>query len=121
MVLSGETGNLALSPGPQERSNVSDLIILAQEGGTSAGGGSSLFLLLMLGAFVVLFILPQRRRRKQVAELQRALAVGDTVQTIGGIMGRIVQLDDDSVVIDIESGRIRLARRAIASRTAADA
>jgi preprotein translocase subunit YajC len=42
------------------------------------------------------------------------------VQTIGGIMGRVVALDDESVVLEVESGRLRFARRAIASRTGAD-
>lgn len=97
---------------------MSDVIVLAQEAAPT--GGSSIFLLLMLGAFVVLFILPQRRRKKQIESLQAALAVGDQVQTIGGIMGRIVSLDDDSVVVEVESGRLRFARRAIASRTGQD-
>ncbi|MEX1005517.1 MAG: preprotein translocase subunit YajC [Acidimicrobiia bacterium] len=95
------------------------MIVLAQEGTTSAGG-SSLFLLLMLGAFVVLFILPQRKRKKQTEAIQSALAVGDEVQTIGGIMGRVVEIDDDSVVIEVETGRLRFARRAIASRSGAE-
>ncbi len=98
---------------------MTQLVVLAQEA-TPSTGGSSLFLLLMLGAFVVLFILPQRRRKKQVESLQAALAVGDDVQTIGGIMGRVIELDDDSVVVEVETGRLRFARRAIASRTGAD-
>ena len=98
---------------------MSEMIVLAQEG-TTGGGGSSIFLLLMLGAFVVLFILPQRKRKKQIESVQNALTVGDEVQTIGGIMGRVVALDDESVVLEVESGRLRFARRAIASRTGAD-
>jgi len=98
---------------------VSEMIVLAQEG-TTGTGGSSIFLLLMLGAFVVLFILPQRKRKKQIESVQNALTVGDEVQTIGGIMGRVVALDDESVVLEVESGRLRFARRAIASRTGAD-
>lgn len=94
---------------------MSEMIVLAQE--ATGGGGSSLFLLLMLGAFVVLFILPQRKRKKQVESLQAALSVGDDVQTIGGVIGKVISLDDDTVVIEVESGRLRFARRAIASRT----
>lgn len=94
---------------------MSEMIVLAQE--ATGGGGSSLFLLLMLGAFVVLFILPQRKRKKQVESLQAALSLGDDVQTIGGVIGKVVSLDDDTVVIEVESGRLRFARRAIASRS----
>lgn len=99
---------------------MSEMIVLAQEG-TAGGAGSSLFLLLMLGAFVVLFILPQRKRKKQVEAIQSALSIGDEVQTIGGIMGRVVSLDDDTVVVEVENGSLRFARRAIASRSGADA
>jgi preprotein translocase subunit YajC len=94
---------------------VTEFMTLAAE--AEPTGGSPIFLLLMLGAFVVLFILPQRRRRKQVEAVQSALSVGDHVQTIGGIMGQVVSMDDDSVVLEVESGRLRFARRAIASRT----
>lgn len=97
---------------------MSEMLVLAQE--TTSTGGSSIFLLLMLGAFVVLFILPQRKRKKQIESLQNALALGDEVQTIGGIMGRVVSLDEDSVVVEVESGRLRFARRAIASRSGVD-
>lgn len=97
---------------------MSEMLVLAQE--TTSTGGSSIFLLLMLGAFVVLFILPQRKRKKQIESLQNALALGDEVQTIGGIMGRVVSLEEDSVVVEVESGRLRFARRAIASRSGVD-
>ena len=36
------------------------------------------------------------------------------VRTIGGIHGRIVDLEDDSVVIEVEAGRLRVARKGIA-------
>ncbi len=98
---------------------MSATFILAAE--AEPTGGSGFFLLLMLGAFLVLFILPQRRRRKQVESVQNALAIGDEVQTIGGIMGRVVSLDDNSVVVEVENGRMRLARRAIASRIGPEA
>jgi len=98
---------------------LSEMIILAAEA-TSGSGGSPVFLLLMLGAFVVLFILPQRRRKKQVETIQNALSIGDQVQTIGGIMGQVVSLDDESVVLEVESGRLRFARRAIATRSGSE-
>jgi preprotein translocase YajC subunit len=46
------------------------------------------------------------------------LQVGDEVQTIGGIYGRIEHLDEDSAVLGIEGGgRLRVARRALAAKT----
>lgn len=78
--------------------------------------GSILFLVVMVAVFWLLFIRPQRRRMREQQEIQSALKSGDVVQTIGGIRGRVVAVDDDSVVIELESGRMRIARKAIAAR-----
>ena len=90
--------------------------ILAQEASAGSGFGSLIFIALMLGVFWFMFIRPQRTRMKQQQELQAGLSVGDEVQTIGGVMGKVVALDEQSVVLEVESGRLRVARRAVSSR-----
>jgi preprotein translocase subunit YajC len=70
----------------------------------------------MLAVFYFLILRPQRKRMKAQQELASSIAVGDRVQTIGGIQGRVHSLDDSSVVLELEQGRIRLARRAIAQK-----
>jgi len=42
--------------------------------------------------------------------------MGDEVRTIGGIHGVVTSLDDNSVVLRVEEGQIRLSRRAIGTR-----
>lgn len=92
-------------------------LILAQADAAAGSGSSSLlFLAVMFGLFYFLFIRPQRKRARQQQDLQGAIATGDEVQTIGGIQGRVVSADDDTLVIEIESGRMRVARRAVAAR-----
>ena len=89
--------------------------ILAQEATPTGSGTSSLlFFAIMAVAFYFLFIRPQRKRQAQIAEVQESLTVGMDVRTIGGIHGRIVDLEDDSVVIEVEAGRLRVARKGIA-------
>jgi preprotein translocase subunit YajC len=83
----------------------------------AAGATSLLFPLLLVGGFVLLIILPQRRARKQQAQLQSSLSIGDEVRTVGGIRGRITSMDDDTVVIEVESGTLRVDRRAVAAKT----
>jgi preprotein translocase subunit YajC len=91
-------------------------LVLAQES-TETGGGLAAFLPLLLAVgFLFLIMLPQRRMRKKQQELQTSLTVGDAVRTAGGIHGRIVEMDDSSVVIDVESGRLRVERRAISGK-----
>lgn len=95
---------------------MNELILAQAETTTGSGLGSILFLVAMVAVFWLLFIRPQRKRMREQQELQAVLQNGDQVQTIGGIHGRIVKVDDDSVVIELESGRMRVAKKAIAAR-----
>ena len=82
------------------------------------GGGISSFVLLgvMVVVFYFLILRPQRARMKKQQEVTASLGLGDRVQTIGGVHGVIRDMDDESVVLEVEQGRIRFARRAIASK-----
>lgn len=96
---------------------MSNEIILAQAETTTGGGASSLiFLVVMVAVFWLLFIRPQRRRMKQQQSLQASIEVGDVVRTIGGIEGRVLSIFDDGVTLEIESGRVKVAKKAIASK-----
>ncbi len=70
----------------------------------------------MVAVFYLLILRPQRKRMRAQQELTSTLQLGDRVQTIGGIQGVIRALDDDAVVIEVEQGRLRVVRRAIANR-----
>ena len=92
-------------------------MIFAQE-----STGSPIFTWLVLGGFLLFFyfllIRPQRKRARQQQQLVVNLELGDRIQTIGGIMGQVRSVEDDSVVIELEYGSIRIAKRAIASKQA---
>ncbi|HEX6221140.1 MAG TPA: preprotein translocase subunit YajC [Acidimicrobiia bacterium] len=93
-------------------------VVFAQEG-TSALP-SLLFLALMVGVFYFLIIRPQRKRSQQQKELAGSLQVGDEVRTIGGIHGRVLSVDDESAVLQVEDGQIRVTKRAIGARVGDD-
>jgi len=97
------------------------LVVFAQESGGFGGTGSLIFLALMIGVFYFLIIRPQRSRTKKQQDLSESLMIGHEVRTIGGIHGTVVSLDDDSVVINVEDGRLRISRRAIGSRVGDEA
>jgi preprotein translocase subunit YajC len=84
----------------------------------SSGYSSLIFLVVMVAVFYLLILRPQRKRMRAQQELTSTLQLGDRVQTIGGIQGVIRALDDDAVVIEVEQGRLRVVRRAIANRVA---
>ena len=86
--------------------------------------GSPIFTWVVLGGFLLFFyfllIRPQRKRARQQQDLVANLELGDRVQTIGGIMGQVRSVEEDSVVIELEYGSIRIAKRAIASKQAVE-
>jgi len=90
-------------------------VVFAQEG-TGSALPSLLFLALMVGVFYFLIIRPQRRRSQQQKQLAESLQVGDEVHTIGGIHGRVLSVDEDSAVLQVEDGQIRVTKRAIGVR-----
>ena len=83
---------------------------------TGSGISSFVFLGVMVVVFYFLILRPQRARMKKQQEVTASLGLGDRVQTIGGVQGVIRDMDDESVVLEVEQGRIRFARRAIANK-----
>ncbi len=75
-------------------------------------------LVLLLGVMYFVLIRPQQQRVKAQRALITSLSVGDEVATIGGILGRIVTIDDESATIETTPGTVlRLRRSAVAART----
>ena len=62
----------------------------------------------LLGAIMVVFyffmIRPQQKKQKDQKKFREALKVGDEVVTIGGLYGKIVQVNDDTIVLDVDRG-----------------
>lgn len=56
-------------------------------------------LALMFGLMYLLLIRPQKKKEKKLREQINSMAVGDNVVTIGGIVGRVVNIKDDEVTI----------------------
>lgn len=77
--------------------------------------------LIMMALIIVVFwffiIRPQRKRDKETTKMRSELQVGDEIVTIGGIIGIIVSIKDDTLVLETGSDRskVRLARWAIQS------
>jgi preprotein translocase subunit YajC len=92
-------------------------VILLQTDATAASGYSSLiFLALLVAMFYFLLIRPQRTRAKKQAAMAASLQIGDKVQTFGGVHGTVDAIDDDSVVLRLEDGKMRISRRAIGTK-----
>ena len=79
---------------------------------------ASLFpLVLLLGVMYFVLIRPQQQRVKAQRALITSLSVGDEVATIGGVLGRIVTIDDETATVETTPGTVlRFRRSAIAAR-----
>lgn len=71
-------------------------------------------LLLIVVAFYFFVIRPGRNRQRQAQQLQSALQPGQEVMTGSGAYGRVVEIADDSVLLEMAPGvRVRWARGAV--------
>ncbi|HLF44122.1 MAG TPA: preprotein translocase subunit YajC [Acidimicrobiia bacterium] len=95
-------------------------VVFAQDAAAGSGWTSLIFLGLMVVVFWLFIIRPQRQRAKAQQSLADSLSAGEEVRTIGGIHGRVISVDEESVVLQVEDGKIRVSRRAIGSRVGGD-
>ena len=87
---------------------------------TSSSGGmiGMIVSLLILVVFMYLIIyLPQKRQDKKDTAMRNSIEIGDEVTTIGGVIGRVTAIKEDTFVLETGSDRvkIRFRRSAISS------
>jgi len=79
------------------------LFIIAQS--KAAPGGSPYSMLLMMGAMIIVFyffmIRPQMKKQKEMAKFRSALQKGDKIVTTGGIYGRIDEIKDNVIILEV--------------------
>ncbi|MEG0321940.1 MAG: preprotein translocase subunit YajC [Oscillospiraceae bacterium] len=62
----------------------------------------------MIGVFYFLLIRPESKKKKAMAKMRSELAVGDEITTIGGIIGTICAVKENSIVIETSADRVRM-------------
>jgi preprotein translocase subunit YajC len=95
------------------------LAILADStGATAAGWGGMIIWLVILFAFMYFFMIrPQKKEQQKKTSMLSDLAVGDTVLTSSGFYGTIIDIADDTVIVEFGSNkncRIPMRKDAIA-------
>lgn len=69
---------------------------------------SLVMIVAMVAIFYFMLIRPENKRKKQAAEMRNNLAVGDEVTTIGGVVGTICAVKNNSIVIETGADRVRM-------------
>ena len=98
------------------------LMTAAQTGASTAGSMYTLiFMVLMLVVLYFIMIRPQRKKEKADEEMRKNVQVGDEIETVGGIVGIIVKVEERTVVIETSSDRckMRIKKWAIAQNVSA--
>lgn len=81
----------------------------------ASGWTTIIMLLIMLAVFYFFMIRPQKKQEKETNEMRNNLQVGDEITTIGGIIGKIVSIKEETIMIETgkEKTKIRLLKTAV--------
>lgn len=96
--------------------------IILQAAGGEQGGGYSFFIMMGI-LFVVMYffmIRPQAKKAKEAKKFRENLAVGSKVVTIGGIHGKVLDINDRTVLLQVDSGKIRVEKSAVSADSSAN-
>jgi preprotein translocase subunit YajC len=86
----------------------------AQDAGAAGGLASFLPLIVIFAVFYFMLIRPQMKRAKEHRNLVAQLGKGDEVVTNGGLLGKITDLSDAFVTVEIaDNVQIKLQRQAV--------
>ena len=69
---------------------------------------SVLMILIMIAVFYFLLIRPESKKKKEAAAMRASLKVGDQITTIGGIVGTICAIKEETIVIETSADRVRI-------------
>ncbi|MBM6871017.1 preprotein translocase subunit YajC [Pseudoflavonifractor phocaeensis] len=65
-------------------------------------------LVVLIAVFYFMLIRPENKRKKEAAKMRSELAVGDVITTIGGIVGTICAVKEETIVIETGADRVRM-------------
>ena len=87
----------------------------------AAAGGDLITMIIMIVAMIAIFyflaIRPQKKQEREAAAMRDAIQVGDEITTIGGIIGRVVSIKEETLVLETtrDCTKIRILKSAVRS------
>ena len=67
-----------------------------------------LMFVVLIVVFYFFLIRPENKKKKKLEDMRNQLAVGDEITTIGGIVGKIVNIKDDLITFETGEDRVRM-------------
>jgi len=101
--------------------NILNILLLAQPSGGQGNGLMSLIpLLLIIVVFYFFMIRPQMKKTKDMKKFREAIKKGDRIITIGGVHGKIVEVNETTFIIEVEGqNRLKIEKSAVAMENSA--
>lgn len=92
---------------------ISDAMAQGEAGG--AGLTGLIFPIALIAIFYFLLIRPQQKRAKEHRKLVESLSKGDEILTSGGVVGRIIEVDDSFATVEVAKGvELKVQKQAVA-------
>ena len=76
--------------------------------GTAGMSSSIIMMVAMIAIFYFMLIRPENKRKKEAEQLRSQMKNGDSIITIGGITGTVVDIKEDRFVIETGADRVRI-------------
>ena len=71
--------------------------------------GSFIFMMLILVAVFYFFMIrPENKKKKEMNQMRDSLKIGDNITTIGGVIGDVVHIKDETIVIEVGADKVRV-------------
>lgn len=88
----------------------------ADGGATGSGLSALLFPIALIVVFYFLLIRPQQKKQKEHRQMVEALAVGDEVVTGGGVLGKVTEIGEQFMTVEIAQGvSVKVQRHTVAT------
>ena len=96
-------------------------IFLETATASTAGSGMSMLLMVivMFAVFYFFVLRPENKKKKKTEEMRNSLTLGDEIVTIGGMIGKIVQITEDTITFETGEDRVRIQTKKWAISTTA--
>ncbi len=91
--------------------NVFYLLAQSTQNQAANGKGSIGMIVMMAALFGLMYFMmirPQKKKQKEEQNMRDNIQIGDEITTIGGIMGRVVTVKDDSLIIETGADRNKM-------------
>jgi preprotein translocase subunit YajC len=67
-----------------------------------------IYFVVIIAVFYFLMIRPEKKRKKKLQDMRSSIEVGSEITTIGGMVGKVVSMDNDFVTFETGEDRVRI-------------